>query len=198
MQATDDKKKDSKGAAKTLSKSQATQFERWCQVRHARELLSFHLSYPFFLPLFFRYVPLPLTSYLSSSHARAHASQTELEKLTGSDDTTLAEFLMSLHSAAEVILTAMDTNQRVVVTAIFPRSTHATAAVPLRVAFQQACEGTRGMEQCQTESEEPGADRAVHGARVREKERAHCRPATELAGAPASRAGVPAISICLP
>ena len=28
--------------------------------------------------------------------------QTELHKLTGSDDTTLCEFLMSLHSAAEV------------------------------------------------------------------------------------------------
>eukprot|EP00802_Teleaulax_amphioxeia_P022183 Tamp_22605.p1 GENE.Tamp_22605~~Tamp_22605.p1 ORF type:complete len:251 (-),score=74.01 Tamp_22605:325-1032(-) len=34
--------------------------------------------------------------------------QTELEKLTGSDDTTLAEFLMSLHSASEVMEYAED------------------------------------------------------------------------------------------
>jgi hypothetical protein len=55
----EEKKKESKGGSKTLNRSQADQFSKWCFA--------------------------------------------ELEKLTGSDDTTLGEFLMSLHSAAEVL-----------------------------------------------------------------------------------------------
>ena len=57
---TKEKDKEVKGASKTLSKAQLSQFEKWCQM--------------------------------------------ELQKLTGSDDTTLAEFLMSLHRPEEVYI----------------------------------------------------------------------------------------------